>query len=210
MLSWAIGTSLAALGGILIAPGIALDAAVALPPHRQRLRGGDLRAAAQPAADVPRRDRSSGCSEGYLSGYLPSRTSTSSGAAARRSRRSSSSSCCSCSRPSAARAHDPEPGVLPDAHAQAARSAFAAAVVAIGVVAATTVSDPDLITYGRVLSLGIVALSLVPLVGLAGQISLCQLSFAGIGAVVDGAHGRRRRSARARSGRSLITASSAA
>ena len=33
-------------------------------------------------------------------------------------------------------------------------------------------------------SIGIVALSLVPLVGFAGQISLCQLSFAGIGALV--------------------------
>ena len=62
--------------------------------------------------------------------------------------------------------------------------AFAAGVAAIGVVLATTLSDPDLITYGRVFSIGIVALSLVPLVGYAGQISLCQLSFAGIGAVV--------------------------
>ena len=33
-------------------------------------------------------------------------------------------------------------------------------------------------------AIGIIALSLVPLVGFAGQISLCQLSFAGIGAVM--------------------------
>ena len=40
---------------------------------------------------------------------------------------------------------------------------------------------PDLLTYGKLFPIGIVALSLVPLVGYAGQISLCQLSFAGIG-----------------------------
>ena len=62
--------------------------------------------------------------------------------------------------------------------------AFAVAMVALGVVMATTLSTPDQFTYGKVFSIGIVALSLVPLVGFAGQISLCQLSFAGIGAVV--------------------------
>ena len=61
---------------------------------------------------------------------------------------------------------------------------FAAAVIAVGVVMATTLSTPDLLTYGKLFPIGIVALSLVPLIGYAGQISLCQLSFAGIGAVV--------------------------
>jgi branched-chain amino acid transport system permease protein len=61
---------------------------------------------------------------------------------------------------------------------------FAVAMVAFGVVLATTLSTPDQFTYGKIFSIGIVALSLVPLVGFAGQISLCQLSFAGIGAVV--------------------------
>jgi len=49
---------------------------------------------------------------------------------------------------------------------------------------ATTLGEVDLITYGQIFSIGIIALSLVPLVGLAGQISLAQLGFAGIGAVV--------------------------
>jgi branched-chain amino acid transport system permease protein len=52
---------------------------------------------------------------------------------------------------------------------------------------------PDLITYGPIFSLGIVALSYVPLAGYAGQISLCQLSIAGIGAVTWahlGSHGQ--------------------
>ena len=43
----------------------------------------------------------------------------------------------------------------------------------------------------------IIALSLVPLVGFAGQLSLCQMSFAGIGALV---HGPPRRRAATRSG----------
>jgi branched-chain amino acid transport system permease protein len=46
----------------------------------------------------------------------------------------------------------------------------------------TTVSHQ--IDLARMFALGIIALSLVPLVGFAGQVSLAQLSFAGIGAVV--------------------------
>lgn len=42
----------------------------------------------------------------------------------------------------------------------------------------------DLFTLGRIWGLGIIALSMVPVVGYAGQISLCQLSFAGIGMIV--------------------------
>jgi len=61
---------------------------------------------------------------------------------------------------------------------------FALTLVVAAVMLATTLSDADLITYGRVFPIGIVALSLVPLAGFAGQISLCQLSFAGIGAIV--------------------------
>jgi branched-chain amino acid transport system permease protein len=69
---------------------------------------------------------------------------------------------------------------------------FGAAVVAFGVVLATVLSPSDLVTYGAIFSLGLVALSYVPLAGYAGQISLCQLSMAGIGAMAWGqlgAHG---------------------
>jgi branched-chain amino acid transport system permease protein len=52
------------------------------------------------------------------------------------------------------------------------------------VIAATALSPADLLSYGPVFSLGIVALSFVPLTGYAGQISLCQLSMAAIGALV--------------------------
>ncbi len=61
---------------------------------------------------------------------------------------------------------------------------FAAATVAFGVVLATVLSQADLITYGAIFSLGLIALSFVPLAGYAGQISLCQLSMAAIGALV--------------------------
>jgi branched-chain amino acid transport system permease protein len=54
---------------------------------------------------------------------------------------------------------------------------------------ATTLNQVDQITYGQLFPIGIVALSLVPLLGFAGQISLAQLSFAGIGAVVMAHHG---------------------
>ena len=61
---------------------------------------------------------------------------------------------------------------------------FAAAIIAFGVVLATVLSQPDLITYGAIFSFGLIALSYVPLAGYAGQISLCQLSMAAIGALV--------------------------
>jgi len=66
---------------------------------------------------------------------------------------------------------------------------FTVFTLAFGAVLATTLSRSDLTTYAKMFSIGIVALSLVPLVGFAGQISLCQLSFAGIGAVMMAHYG---------------------
>jgi branched-chain amino acid transport system permease protein len=61
---------------------------------------------------------------------------------------------------------------------------LAAATVAFGGVLATVLSQPDLVTYGAIFSFGVIALSFVPLGGYAGQVSLCQLSIAAIGALV--------------------------
>ena len=61
--------------------------------------------------------------------------------------------------------------------------------VAAGVFMSEILSDLDAVLAARIVALSIVALSLVPLVGFAGQLSLCQLSFAGIGAVVMAHHG---------------------
>ena len=51
---------------------------------------------------------------------------------------------------------------------------------------ATTVSTSDLFSLNRMWGLAIVGLSVVPIVGYAGRLSLCQLTFAGIGASVVG------------------------
>jgi branched-chain amino acid transport system permease protein len=65
----------------------------------------------------------------------------------------------------------------------------AGVLVALGVAVAQVVSEPDAVTVQRVVAVAIVGLSLVPLVGYAGQLSLCQMSFAGIGALVMAHHG---------------------
>ena len=57
MLAWAIGAILAAVGGILIAPEQRVERPDAVAAHRERLRGRDLRPAAQPPAHVRRRHR---------------------------------------------------------------------------------------------------------------------------------------------------------
>jgi branched-chain amino acid transport system permease protein len=62
----------------------------------------------------------------------------------------------------------------------------AVALVVVGIVAAMVVGDTALTTLSQGLALGIVALSLVILTGYAGQISLCQLTFLGIGAFTMG------------------------
>lgn len=57
-----------------------------------------------------------------------------------------------------------------------------AAVVAITAVLAPLLGGTNLVTLGEVLAIAILGLSLVPLAGFGGQISLCQYSFLGLGA----------------------------
>jgi branched-chain amino acid transport system permease protein len=59
-------------------------------------------------------------------------------------------------------------------------------LVAVMVVLAAMVGETALATLSQGLALGIVGLSLVLLVGYAGQVSLCQLTFMGIGAFAMG------------------------
>jgi branched-chain amino acid transport system permease protein len=59
----------------------------------------------------------------------------------------------------------------------------AATLVAVAAAVSTLLERSDRITGARVFAIAIIALSFVPLVGYAGQISLAQLSFAGIGAI---------------------------
>jgi branched-chain amino acid transport system permease protein len=60
--------------------------------------------------------------------------------------------------------------------------------VAAGAFLAQILTDFDSVSAARIVALSIIALSLVPLVGYAGHMSLCQMSFAGIGAVIMAHH----------------------
>jgi branched-chain amino acid transport system permease protein len=186
--AWMLGTSLAALGGILIAPNVALDAG-----------GLSLLIVSAYAAAIFGRLRSIpmtfvgalvvGCTESFLTGYLPT--------------------------------NEYLPGlrlaapalilfivllVLPNPQLKGRRrsrevfpvpswtgsAVFAGCVVFAAVVLATTLSESDMLTYARIFPISIVALSFVLLVGFSGQISLCQMSLAGIGGVAAahlGQHG---------------------
>jgi branched-chain amino acid transport system permease protein len=57
-----------------------------------------------------------------------------------------------------------------------------------GVITAV-VGDADALRVSRIFGIALIALSLVPLTGFAGQVSLCQMSFAAIGAIVMSHHG---------------------
>ncbi len=67
---------------------------------------------------------------------------------------------------------------------------FAAIVVGSAAMAIPLLTKADTVTMARLFGTAILALSLVPLVGLAGQVSLCQLSLAGVGGVAMAHLGR--------------------
>ncbi len=61
-------------------------------------------------------------------------------------------------------------------------------VLATGVLAGM-LTEADILRTTRVFGIAMIALSLVPLTGFGGQVSLCQMSFAAVGAVVMAHHG---------------------
>jgi branched-chain amino acid transport system permease protein len=65
----------------------------------------------------------------------------------------------------------------------------AGVIVLAGLVLASMLGDADALRAARVFGVALIALSLVPLTGFAGQVSLCQMSFAAIGALVMAHHG---------------------
>ena len=184
--SWAIGASLAATGGILIAPALSLD------PGSLSLLIVNAYAAA-----IFGRLRSLpmtfvgaivlGLTEGYLAAYLPGENQYIAGF-----------------RPAAAvivlfivLLFVPNPRLRTrsqlreffPAPSPSGMLMMAFGVIAMATVLVTTLDTTNVITYGQIFPLAIVALSLVPLVGYAGQISLAQLTFGGIGAIVVAHHG---------------------
>jgi branched-chain amino acid transport system permease protein len=178
--AWILSTQLAAVGGILIAPELTLDAtqlSLLIVSAYTAAVFGRLRNLPMTFAGAV----VVGLLQAYLTGYLPQSTALQGLQVAApalllflallvfphgRLRGKS------------VRLH---PVPVPTLRGAAV---FAAATVAFGVVLATVLSQPDLITYGAIFSFGLIALSLVPLGGYAGQISLCQLSMAAIGALV--------------------------
>ncbi len=63
---------------------------------------------------------------------------------------------------------------------------FCAGTIIGAIFLATVVSTADLFSLNRIWGLAIVGLSLIPIAGYAGRLSLCQITFAGIGASVVG------------------------
>lgn len=61
--------------------------------------------------------------------------------------------------------------------------AVAAGIVGTAVLLAAELSSADALRASKAVGLGLIAMSLVPLVGWAGQLCLCQMSFAAIGAI---------------------------
>jgi branched-chain amino acid transport system permease protein len=180
MLAWAAGCVLAAIGGILIAPGSGLDAGLL-----------SLLIVNAYAAAIIGRLRSLpltflgavilGLTDAYLSAYLPN-------SAYLQGLRIASPAIVlfivlllipnpRLRGHARTREYFPSPS-WSGALALAGLTVLAAAILA------TTLSASDATIYVRIFPFAIFALSLVPLTGFAGQISLCQLSFAAIGASV--------------------------
>ncbi|MCX4094682.1 ABC transporter permease subunit [Nocardia sp. alder85J] len=177
--AWILGIELASLGGILIAPTVALDASqlslLIVSAYTAAIFGrlSNLPMTFLGAIVV-------GCLESYLAGYLPQNEYLPGlrlaapalllflalllfphGRLRGRDRKLS-------------------PVPLPTITGS---TVFGVIVVLVGVMLATMLGEANLITYGQMFAFAIIALSYIPLAGFAGQISLCQLSIAGIGAI---------------------------
>src|SRR5436190_3384150 len=181
MLAWATGCVLAAVGGILIAPGSGLDAGLL-----------SLLIVNAYAAAIIGRLRSLpltflgavilGLTDAYFSAYLPTRSGYLQGLR--------------LASPAIVlfivlllipnprlRGHVRTREYFPSPSWSGAL-ALVGLIVFGAAVLASTLSAPDASIYVRIFPFAIFALSLVPITGFAGKISLCQLSFAAIGASV--------------------------
>lgn len=179
-IAWGMGCTLAAIGGILIAPNVPFDAATL-----------SLLIVNAYAAAIIGRLRSLpltflgaailGCTEAYLAGYLKSS-------------------------PNLAGLRLAAPAILlfivllviPSSRLRGRRQSreffpmptwrgawlFAGAVVLAGTIMATTLDASQATTYSLIFTFSLFALSLVPLIGFAGQISLATLTFGAIGALI--------------------------
>jgi branched-chain amino acid transport system permease protein len=177
--AWVLSTQLAAVAGILIAPSVALDSsqlALLIVSAYTAAIFGRLRSLPMTFAGAV----VVGCLESYLNGYLPQNSYLPGLRLAASPLLLLTALLVFRQRQLPGRNRKLHPIAVPTRRGTAV---FAAAITAAGVILATVLSPADLLTYGPMFSLGLVALSFVPLTGYAGQISLCQLSMAGIGAL---------------------------
>ncbi|MEV0358360.1 ABC transporter permease [Nocardia sp. NPDC050697] len=181
-IAWILGIELAAIGGILIAPTVTLDAAqlslLIVSAYTAAIFGRlrNLPMVFLGAVVV-------GLLESYLTGYLPQNEYL---PGLRLAAPALLLFLALLVFPHGRlRGRDRKLGAVP-LPTLGGSAAFAAAVVVLGLMLASMLSEPDMITYGAMFAWGMIALSYVPLLGFAGQISLCQLSLAGIGAVAYG------------------------
>ncbi|MEH0468280.1 ABC transporter permease [Streptomyces hayashii] len=187
-LAWVLGIQLAAVGGILIAPAVALDA--------QQL---SLLIVSAYTAAVFGRLRSLpltflgalvvGLLEAYLAGYLPQNDYLPGLRLAAPALLLFLALLAFPHRRLRGRDRTPVRVPLPTARGSLL---LAGSIVLFALVLVTVLAEDAVLSYGTLFPLGVIALSYVPLAGYTGQISLCQLSIAGIGAVVWGhlgAHG---------------------
>jgi len=178
-LAWVLSTQLAAVAGILIAPTVTLDSSqlsLLIVSAYTAAIFGRLRSLPMTFAGAV----VIGCLESYLNGYLPQNSYLPGLRLAASPLLLLTALLVFRQRQLPGRNRKLHPIRVPTLRGTAV---FAAAITAAGVVLATVLSPADLLTYGPMFSLGLVALSFVPLTGYAGQISLCQLSMAGIGAL---------------------------
>jgi branched-chain amino acid transport system permease protein len=187
-LAWALGCSLAALGGILIAPNVALDAG-----------GLSLLIVSAYAAAIFGRLRSIpmtfvgaivvGCTESFLTGYLPSNEYL---PGLRLAAPALILFIVLLVLPNPrlrGRLRSREEFPVPS---WAGTLLFGGAVIAFALALAATLDEAQLIGYAKIFPLAVIALSFVMLVGFSGQISLCQMGLAGFGAMAAahlGGHG---------------------
>jgi branched-chain amino acid transport system permease protein len=185
LLSWAVGCSLAAVGGILIAPSLSLESAslslLIVNAYAAAIFG---RLRSLPLTFVGA--LVIGLTEGYLGAYLPSNQYL---AAFRSAAAPIILFVVLLVLPNPRLRTRGQLREFFPAPTTSGMGMLAGGVVIASVVMVTTLDTSSLISYGQIFPLAIVALSLVPLVGYAGQISLAQLSFAGVGAIAAAHHG---------------------
>jgi len=178
--AWIFSTQLAAVGGILIAPELTLDAtqlSLLIVSAYTAAVFGRLRSLPMTFVGAV----VVGLAQAYLTGYLPQSTALNGLQNAAPALLLFLALLVFPHGRLRGKSVRLRPVPLPSLRGTAV---FALATAVVGVVLATVLSQADLISYGAIFSLGLIALSFVPLSGYAGQISLCQLSMAAIGALV--------------------------